>query len=114
MSSSQINLENADLEKLNDKDKTDLRQFLANEQQRSQIQARTSTNPHPMPKLAPPSLCRVRTYIFSAVANEVPEQKPTALPRSAGPSALPAASRTTSLTGVRRAALPTASTDFST
>ncbi|KAH6975908.1 Zn-finger protein [Ilyonectria robusta] len=41
MSSSQINLENADLEKLNDKDKTDLRQFLANEQQRSQIQAQT-------------------------------------------------------------------------
>lgn len=45
MSSSQINLENADLEKLNDKDKTDLRQFLANEQQRSQIQARTSMQP---------------------------------------------------------------------
>ncbi|KAH7140565.1 Zn-finger protein [Dactylonectria macrodidyma] len=41
MSSSQINLENADLEKLNDSDKTELRQFLANEQQRSQIQAQT-------------------------------------------------------------------------
>ncbi|KAK2024381.1 Tim10/DDP family zinc finger protein [Colletotrichum caudatum] len=33
--------ENSDLEKLNDKDKLELRQFLANEQQRSQIQSQT-------------------------------------------------------------------------
>lgn len=43
MSAQQLNIDNADLEKLNDKDRTELRQFLANEQQRSQIQARTST-----------------------------------------------------------------------
>ncbi|KOS16644.1 Mitochondrial import inner membrane translocase subunit TIM8 [Escovopsis weberi] len=34
-------MENVDLERLNDKDKAELRQFLANEQQRSQIQAQT-------------------------------------------------------------------------
>lgn len=33
-------LENADLERLNDKDKADLRQFLANEEQRAMIQSR--------------------------------------------------------------------------
>jgi import inner membrane translocase subunit TIM8 len=33
--------ESADLEKLNDQDKAELRQFLANEQQRSQIQSQT-------------------------------------------------------------------------
>jgi import inner membrane translocase subunit TIM8 len=43
MSAQQLSIDNADLEKLNDKDRTELRQFLANEQQRSQIQARTST-----------------------------------------------------------------------
>ncbi|KAK4085659.1 uncharacterized protein Triagg1_649 [Trichoderma aggressivum f. europaeum] len=42
MNAAQTGIENLDLEKLNDKDKTELRQFLANEQQRSQIQARTS------------------------------------------------------------------------
>ncbi|KAF7548647.1 hypothetical protein G7046_g8597 [Stylonectria norvegica] len=41
MNASQASLENADLERLNDKDKADLRQFLANEQQRSQIQSQT-------------------------------------------------------------------------
>jgi import inner membrane translocase subunit TIM8 len=40
MNAAQTGIENLDLEKLNDKDKTELRQFLANEQQRSQIQAR--------------------------------------------------------------------------
>ncbi|UKZ79348.1 Mitochondrial import inner membrane translocase subunit tim8 [Trichoderma virens FT-333] len=39
MNAAQTGIENLDLEKLNDKDKTELRQFLANEQQRSQIQA---------------------------------------------------------------------------
>jgi import inner membrane translocase subunit TIM8 len=43
MSAQQLNIDNADLEKLNDKDRSELRQFLANEQQRSQIQARTSS-----------------------------------------------------------------------
>jgi hypothetical protein len=42
MDSSRQALENADLEKLNDKDKQELRQFLANESQRSQIQSRQS------------------------------------------------------------------------
>lgn len=41
MSAQQLSIDNADLEKLNDKDRLELRQFLANEQQRSQIQART-------------------------------------------------------------------------
>ncbi|KAK1598780.1 Tim10/DDP family zinc finger protein [Colletotrichum navitas] len=41
MDSSRLALENSDLEKLNDKDKLELRQFLANEQQRSQIQSQT-------------------------------------------------------------------------
>ncbi|KAI5457898.1 Tim10/DDP family zinc finger protein [Mariannaea sp. PMI_226] len=39
--SSSINLANADLDKLNEADKAELRQFLANEQQRSQIQSQT-------------------------------------------------------------------------
>ncbi|KAF4435140.1 mitochondrial import inner membrane translocase subunit TIM8 [Fusarium austroafricanum] len=41
MSAQQLSIENADLEKLNDTDRLELRQFLANEQQRSQIQAQT-------------------------------------------------------------------------
>lgn len=45
MNSAQTGVENLDLEKLNDKDKADLRQFLANEQQRSQIQSRESRLP---------------------------------------------------------------------
>ncbi|KID99137.1 CorA family metal ion transporter, partial [Metarhizium majus ARSEF 297] len=39
MNAAQAGVENLDLEKLNDKDKAELRQFLANEQQRSQIQS---------------------------------------------------------------------------
>lgn len=42
MNTAQAGLENADLERLNDKDKADLRQFLANEEQRAMIQSRTS------------------------------------------------------------------------
>lgn len=42
MNAAQNGVDNLDLEKLNDKDKAELRQFLANEQQRSQIQSRTS------------------------------------------------------------------------
>lgn len=42
MNAAQTGVENFDLERLNDKDKTELRQFLANEQQRSQIQSRMS------------------------------------------------------------------------
>ena len=41
MNAASTGLENMDLDRLNDKDKADLRQFLANEQQRSQIQSRT-------------------------------------------------------------------------
>ncbi|KAJ0338801.1 hypothetical protein COL154_008729 [Colletotrichum chrysophilum] len=41
MESSKQALQNTDLEQLNDKDKAELRQFLANEQQRSQIQSQT-------------------------------------------------------------------------
>ncbi|CCF39904.1 Tim10/DDP family zinc finger [Colletotrichum higginsianum] len=41
MDTSRSALENSDLDKLNDKDKLELRQFLANEQQRSQIQSQT-------------------------------------------------------------------------
>ncbi|KAF6805186.1 Mitochondrial import inner membrane translocase subunit TIM8 [Colletotrichum sojae] len=41
MDSSKQALANSDLDKLNDKDKAELRQFLANEQQRSQIQSQT-------------------------------------------------------------------------
>ncbi|KAI8298517.1 Mitochondrial import inner membrane translocase subunit TIM8 [Colletotrichum sp. SAR11_59] len=41
MESSMQALQNTDLEQLNDKDKAELRQFLANEQQRSQIQSQT-------------------------------------------------------------------------
>ena len=47
MNAAQTGIENLDLEKLNDKDKAELRQFLANEQQRSQIQSRESP---PIPK----------------------------------------------------------------
>ncbi|KAG7121883.1 Mitochondrial import inner membrane translocase subunit TIM8 like protein [Verticillium longisporum] len=41
MDASRQGIENSDLEKLNDKDKQELRQFLANESQRSQIQSQT-------------------------------------------------------------------------
>ncbi|KAJ3540877.1 hypothetical protein NM208_g4864 [Fusarium decemcellulare] len=41
MSAQQISIDNADLERLNDSDRNELRQFLANEQQRSHIQAQT-------------------------------------------------------------------------
>ncbi|CEJ87616.1 Putative Zn-finger protein [[Torrubiella] hemipterigena] len=41
MNTAQAGLENADLERLNDKDKADLRQFLANEEQRAMIQSQT-------------------------------------------------------------------------
>ena len=41
MNSTQAAIENVDLEKLNDQDKTELRQFLNTQQQRSQIQSRT-------------------------------------------------------------------------
>lgn len=48
MNAAQTGVENLDIEKLNDKDKAELRQFLANEQQRSQIQSRKSvSNSHP-------------------------------------------------------------------
>lgn len=40
MSSSDFSIEQSDLEKLSDKDKTELRQFFANEEQRSRIQSR--------------------------------------------------------------------------
>lgn len=42
MNSAQSSFDNADLERLSDKDKGDLRQFLANEQQRATIQTRKS------------------------------------------------------------------------
>lgn len=45
MDTSRQALENADLEKLNDKDKQELRQFLANESSRSQIQSRMLAPP---------------------------------------------------------------------
>ncbi|KAF9871604.1 Tim10/DDP family zinc finger [Colletotrichum karsti] len=41
MDASKQALQNSDLDQLNDKDKAELRQFLANEQQRSQIQTQT-------------------------------------------------------------------------
>ncbi|KAL6850883.1 Mitochondrial import inner membrane translocase subunit tim8 [Amphichorda felina] len=41
MNSTQAAIENVDLEKLNDQDKAELRQFLGNQQQRSQIQSQT-------------------------------------------------------------------------
>ncbi|TQN68230.1 Mitochondrial import inner membrane translocase subunit TIM8 [Colletotrichum shisoi] len=41
MDTSRSAVENLDLDKLNDKDKLELRQFFANEQQRSQIQSQT-------------------------------------------------------------------------
>ncbi|KAK3902043.1 hypothetical protein C8A05DRAFT_34269 [Staphylotrichum tortipilum] len=41
MSSSDFTIDQADLEKLNDKDKAELRQFFSNEEQRARIQAQT-------------------------------------------------------------------------
>ncbi|KAG5917616.1 Mitochondrial import inner membrane translocase subunit tim8 [Claviceps capensis] len=46
MNAAQNGVDNLDLEKLNDKDKAELRQFLANEQQRSQIQSQTHSLTH--------------------------------------------------------------------
>ncbi|AEO69353.1 e5c058eb-6209-4667-908e-de6331889e5b [Thermothielavioides terrestris] len=40
-SSTEHTIEQADLEKLNDKDKAELRQFFSNEEQRSRIQSQT-------------------------------------------------------------------------
>jgi hypothetical protein len=42
MSSSDFSIEQSDIEKLNEKDKTELRQFFANEEHRARIQNRTS------------------------------------------------------------------------
>lgn len=53
MDSVQTGVENLDLERLNDKDKTELRQFLANEQQRSQIQSRMFCYNAPMNSPSP-------------------------------------------------------------
>ncbi|KAG7290504.1 hypothetical protein NEMBOFW57_000506 [Staphylotrichum longicolle] len=40
MSSTDFNIDQSDLEKLNDKDKAELRQFFSNEEHRARIQAR--------------------------------------------------------------------------
>jgi hypothetical protein len=40
MSTAQSAIENLDLERLNDADKAEIRQFLSNQQQRTQIQSR--------------------------------------------------------------------------
>lgn len=42
-------IDQADLDRLTDKDKQDLRQFIQNEQQRTRIQARMRPNP-PLPR----------------------------------------------------------------
>lgn len=42
MDSGMSSLEQSDLDRLNDKDKAELRQFITNEQQRTRIQARKS------------------------------------------------------------------------
>jgi import inner membrane translocase subunit TIM8 len=47
MSSSDFTIDQADLEKLNDKDKAELRQFFSNEEQRARIQARNTLPPPP-------------------------------------------------------------------
>ncbi|KAK5627947.1 hypothetical protein RRF57_003662 [Xylaria bambusicola] len=39
-----LSLDTADLDKLNDKDKTELRQFLQNENQKARVQASTSAS----------------------------------------------------------------------
>lgn len=59
MSSSGFSVDEADLEKLSPADKAELRQFFANETQRSRIRARTFACPSPF---APPSLLRQHTY----------------------------------------------------
>jgi import inner membrane translocase subunit TIM8 len=45
MSSSDFSIEQSDIEKLNEKDKTELRQFFANEEHRARIQNRMSAIP---------------------------------------------------------------------
>ncbi len=47
MSSTDFSIDQADLDKLNDKDKAELRQFFANEEQRARIQSRTAPSPLP-------------------------------------------------------------------
>lgn len=47
-------IDQADLDRLTDKDKQDLRQFIQNEQQRTRIQARMR-QPLPFPPPAPPA-----------------------------------------------------------
>lgn len=49
MNSTQAAVDNVDLDKLTDQDKLELRQFLNNQQQRSQIQSRTF-RPHGPPR----------------------------------------------------------------
>ena len=63
MNAARTGVENLDLEKLNDKDKGELRQFLANEQQRSQIQSR---------EFQPPSMPPQRTAAAKGHINETP------------------------------------------
>lgn len=43
-SSAEYHIDQADLEKLNDKDKAELRQFFTNEEQRTRIQSRKRFN----------------------------------------------------------------------
>lgn len=70
MNAAQTGIENLDLEKLNDKDKTELRQFLANEQQRSQIQARTLSLLPPSSSSFSLNYQRAGSGLLVAVANE--------------------------------------------
>lgn len=56
-------IDQADLDRLTDKDKQDLRQFIQNEQQRTRIQARMRPNPpplrHPPSAVVEPELTRL-------------------------------------------------------
>lgn len=49
MNSTTAAIDNLDIEKLNDSDKGELRQFLQTQQQRSQIQSRMLPPPVPLP-----------------------------------------------------------------
>jgi import inner membrane translocase subunit TIM8 len=55
MSSTDFNIDQSDIEKLNDKDKTELRQFFANEEHRARIQSRTFPHAPSSVPLRPPN-----------------------------------------------------------
>ncbi len=71
MSSTDFTIDQSDLEKLNDKDKAELRQFFSNEEQRTRIQARTLPPPPPPNHPSPESTTTKLTPLSASETHEL-------------------------------------------